>query len=154
MSSKRNKSVAIVFIILFLGYYQKWLYAILYETVEGSVDLDPALPMIINGVQRLRNHHGSQDDPIELEERSELLEKDSNSNGAVPVFSSMAFLKIDPKLQLQANELSERIQREIDSSQSTYSSKYDCKGLKLHCGSSVGKSLAMQSYALMKEQYV
>lgn len=147
MSSKRNKSVAIVFIILFLGYYQKWLYAILYETVGGSVDLDPALPMIINGVQKLRNHHGSQDEAIEMEERSELLEKDSNNNAAVPIFSSMAFLKIDPKVQLEANELSERIQKEIDSSQSTYSSKYDCKGPKLHCGSSVGMSFA-NLYAL------
>lgn len=137
MSSKRNKSVAIVFIVLFLGYYQKWLYAILYETVGGSVDLDPALPMIIDGVQKLRNHHGSQDDAIEMEERSEMSEKDSNNNGPSPI-SPMAFLKIEPKLQLQANELTERIQRDIDSSQSTYSSKYDCKGPKLHCGSSVG----------------
>lgn len=140
MSSRRNKGLAIVFIVLFLGYYQRWLYAVIYETVGGSLDLDPSLPMIINGVRKLRN----QDDGMDLEERSEILEKDGNSGGAG--ISTMTFLKTDRKLQAQANELSERIQRDITASQNAFSNKQDCKGPKLHCGSNVGTNYFAKIY--------
>lgn len=132
MSSRKNKSLAIVFIILFLGYYQRWLYAVVYETVGGAVDLDPALPMILDGVDKLRNQ------PELIDERSDLIEREANS-AAVVGLSPIVYLETDRKKQKQADILSTRIQAELSASQGSFYKKNGCKGPKLSCGSAVGK---------------
>ncbi|CAL8112922.1 unnamed protein product [Orchesella dallaii] len=143
MSSRRNKSLAVVFIILFLGYYQRWLYAVIYESLNGSVDLDPALPMIIDGIQKFNS---LQDDDSDIDDRAELQMERESVSAALP---AMAYLMADSKLQAQADALSQRIQMDIDSSQFLSQRKFDCKGPKLHCGSTVNCGLGCQIHKLM-----
>lgn len=109
------------------------MYALIYETVSGSVDLDPALPMIINGLQQLKKEPGP--DGEVTGNLDDGLEEREGVSVAIP---TVTFSKMDPKVQARADRLSQRIQVEIDTIQGLSSSSFDCKGGKVHCGASVG----------------
>jgi hypothetical protein len=132
MGIRSAKTSAIIFIILFLGYYQRWLYVPLIEALSGSrrLSLDPAadqLPQLVEEINQFEN--------VKLEVETRGIGK----GGKLIVDFDF---KIDPKVQKEALKLSQQIQRQLELSQRGQQNirfmGVACKQHKLICGAPLG----------------
>lgn len=136
---RRGKVTAIIFVILFLGYYQRWLYVPILEALSGKISVDPAAPSLLENIENVHRIRGqlAEEEGLKIQVQTEPPPK-----------------KVDPRFQKQADKLALSLQRDLEITQRGQNLKLmvrGCRGPKVICGAPIGNFIIDCFFSVLEE---
>jgi hypothetical protein len=157
MAVKRTKVAAVICIVLFLGYYQRWVYVPILEALQGNLSVGgpPSVPEIFleslnnersrinnnnNKDKKNANYNGMHEKGRRREEEEEGKDETVHTNYKKNAIKVKGI--IDPLVEVEVTKLSQIIQRQLDLTQRGQNLNLmvrGCRQPKLICGAPIGE---------------